>query len=88
MALRRGKPGSMRHHQNKQWARKPSGGHTPHGRFYESNGPDVKIRGSASHIAEKYQQLARDAYAAGDLVATEAYHQYAEHYHRLVAEQG
>ena len=30
-------------------------------RVYESNGPDVKIRGTASHIAEKYIQLARDS---------------------------
>ena len=32
-------------------------------------------------------QIARDAYTSGDLVAAEAYHQYAEHYYRLVAEQ-
>jgi hypothetical protein len=45
----------------------------------------VKIRGAAANIAEKYQQLARDAHTSGDLVAAEAYHQYAEHYYRLVA---
>jgi Domain of unknown function (DUF4167) len=61
-------------------------GQNPHGKFYESNGPDVKVRGTASNIAEKYQQLARDAHTSGDLVAAEAY-QYAEHYYRLVAEQ-
>src|SRR5512142_69129 len=54
-------------------------------RVYESNGPDVKIRGTALHIAEKYVQLARDAQASGDRVAAESYLQHAEHYYRIVA---
>ena len=45
----------------------------------------LKVRGTASSVAEKYQQLARDAHTSGDLVAAEAYQQYAEHYYRLVA---
>src|SRR4249919_1827867 len=54
-------------------------------RVYESNGPDVKIRGSASHVAEKYIQLARDSQASGDPVAAENYYQHAEHYFRMIA---
>jgi len=54
-------------------------------RTYESNGPDVKIRGTALHIAEKYLQLARDAQSSGDRVAAESYLQHAEHYFRIVA---
>ena len=54
-------------------------------RVYESNGPDVKIRGTPSHIAEKYVQLARDAQASGDPVSAENYYQHAEHYFRLIA---
>src|SRR5690349_24404180 len=54
-------------------------------RVYESNGPDVKIRGTASHVAEKYIQLARDSLASGDPVAAENYYQHAEHYFRLIA---
>ena len=53
--------------------------------MYESNGPDVKIRGTASHVAEKYLQLARDAQSSGDPVAAENYYQHAEHYFRLIA---
>ena len=53
--------------------------------MYESNGPDVKIRGTASHVAEKYLQLARDAQSSGDPVAAESYYQHAEHYFRLIA---
>jgi hypothetical protein len=59
--------------------------HNPLTRVYESNGPDVKIRGTASHIAEKYLQLARDAQSGGDPVSAENYFQHAEHYFRLIA---
>ena len=59
--------------------------HNPLTRVYESNGPDVKIRGTAHHIAEKYLQLARDATSVGDHVTAEAHHQHAEHYLRLIA---
>jgi uncharacterized protein DUF4167 len=45
----------------------------------------VKIRGPASHVAEKYLQLARDAQSSGDPVAAENYYQHAEHYFRLIA---
>jgi len=54
-------------------------------RICESNGPDVKIRGTARHIAEKYLQLARDAHTGGNPVAAENYLQHAEHYFRLIA---
>ncbi len=54
-------------------------------RVYESNGPDLKIRGTASHIAEKYIQLARDSQGSGDPVAAENYYQHAEHYFRMIA---
>ena len=59
--------------------------HNPLTRVYESNGPDVKIRGTASHVAEKYLQLARDAQSSGDPVSAENYLQHAEHYFRLIA---
>lgn len=57
----------------------------PLSRNYESNGPDVKIRGNAGHIAEKYSTLARDALSSGDTVMAENYFQHAEHYNRIVA---
>ena len=47
--------------------------------------PDVKVRGTAQHIAEKYRQLARDAQSSGDPVMAESYLQHAEHYYRLIA---
>jgi hypothetical protein len=56
-------------------------------RHFESVGPDVKIRGSAQQVLEKYQQYARDAQTSGDRILSEAYYQFAEHYQRIVAKQ-
>lgn len=75
----------MRNGQNKRMRGRNRKSHNPMTRVYESNGPDVKIRGTASHIAEKYVQLARDAQASGDPVAAENYYQHAEHYFRMIA---
>jgi hypothetical protein len=77
----------MRNGQKRMRGRNRKGGHhqNPLSRMYESSGPDVKIRGTASHVAEKYLQLARDAQSSGDPVAAENYYQHAEHYFRLIA---
>jgi len=74
--------------KNRQRGRNNNGGRkhvNPLSRNFESNGPDVKVRGNASHVAEKYLQLARDAQSSGDPVLAENYLQHAEHYFRLVA---
>lgn len=76
----------MRPGQNKRLrGRNNRKGPNPLTRSYESNGPDVKIRGTAHHVAEKYLQLARDAQSSGDPVMAESYLQHAEHYFRLIA---
>lgn len=66
-----------------------SGGRRPYSspgnRTFDSNGPDVKIRGTASHIYDKYQSLARDASSSGDRIAAENYLQHAEHYYRILS---
>ncbi|HEY7800891.1 MAG TPA: DUF4167 domain-containing protein [Hyphomonadaceae bacterium] len=68
--------------------RKPGGGggggHNHGNRSLESNGPDVKIRGTAAQIYEKYSQYARDAQSAGDRVKYENLLQHAEHYFRIM----
>ncbi len=53
---------------------------------FDSNGPDVRIRGTAYQINEKYVTLARDATSAGDRVLAESYLQHAEHYQRFINE--
>ena len=60
-------------------------GANPLTRTYDSSGPDVKVRGTAQHIAEKYMSLARDAQGSGDRVVAENYLQHAEHYNRIIA---
>ena len=60
-------------------------GGNPLTRTYDSSGPDVKIRGTAQHIAEKYSTLGRDAQSSGDRVMAENYLQHAEHYNRIIA---
>jgi hypothetical protein len=78
----RGRNHNNHGHNNNHGHRK---NHNPMSRVFESNGPDVKIRGNPAHIAEKYIQLARDANSSGDPVAAENYYQHAEHYYRLIA---
>jgi Domain of unknown function (DUF4167) len=75
----------MRPGQNKRMRGRNRRGPNPLTRSFESNGPDVKVRGTAQHIAEKYTQLARDAHVSGDPVMAESYLQHAEHYYRLIA---
>src|ERR1700742_4484592 len=76
------RPGQNKRMRGRRGNRK---GPNPLTRSYESNGPDVKIRGTAHHVAEKYLQLARDAQSSGDPVMAESYLQHAEHYFRLIA---
>ena len=74
----------MRHNQNRRSRGRSRKGPNPLTRSYESNGPDVKVRGTAAHVAEKYSSLARDALSSGDTVSAENYLQHAEHYNRIV----
>ncbi|MET0269186.1 MAG: DUF4167 domain-containing protein, partial [Sphingomonas sp.] len=47
---------------------------------------DNRSRGNANQLHEKYKTLARDAQMQGDRVMTEYYHQFADHYFRVLAE--
>lgn len=71
-----GNGGGMRHH----------GGGIPLNRnhVFDSNGPDLRIRGTAQQLFEKYLQLGRDATSSGDRVMAESYFQHAEHYFRIM----
>ena len=75
---------SMKRSRNRGRSNKPHYQNSNPNRTLESNGPDVKIRGNAQHIYEKYQQLARDASSSGDRVMAESYLQHAEHYFRVL----
>ncbi|HEX9881108.1 MAG TPA: DUF4167 domain-containing protein [Hyphomicrobium sp.] len=70
--------------QNRRGRGRNRKGQSPLTRSFESTGPDVKIRGTPAHIAEKYMSLARDASSSGDPVLAENYLQHAEHYNRII----
>jgi hypothetical protein len=55
---------------------------------FDSNGPNVKIRGNAYQVFERYVALAREAQSGGDRVAAENFYQHAEHYFRIMNAQG
>ena len=70
----RGRRGNGNNHHN----------HVPNrNTSYESNGPDVKLRGNAQQLHEKYMALAHDAASAGERISAEGYTQFADHYFRL-----
>ena len=54
---------------------------------YDSNGPEIRVRGNAHQVLEKYLALARDASSQGDRIAAENFYQHAEHYFRVINAQ-
>ena len=54
----------------------------------DSSGPSVKVRGSSKQVYDKYLILARDAKSSGDSILAESYFQHAEHYARILIENG
>ncbi len=79
----------MKHGTSSRRQRSRNSGHRNNqqrAQVYNSNGPDVRIRGTAHQVAEKYLALARDASSAGDIIVAENYYQHAEHYIRVINE--
>src|SRR5207237_1138038 len=56
--------------------------------IFDSSGPDVRVRGNAHQVFDKYQALAREAATSGDRIQAEAYWQYADHYFRMIQTMG
>jgi hypothetical protein len=55
---------------------------------FDSSGPNVKIRGNAYQVFERYVAMAREAAASGDRIAAENFYQHAEHYFRIMNADG
>ena len=55
---------------------------------FDSNGPNIKIRGNAYQVFERYVALAREAAASGDRITAENLYQHAEHYFRVMNANG
>jgi hypothetical protein len=60
----------------------------PRNQLFESNGPEVRIRGTVNQVLEKYLALARDSSSSGDYVSAENFFQHAEHYYRILSANG
>jgi hypothetical protein len=74
------KPGQHHHHHHHHQGRNQT---------FDSNGPSVRLRGTAHQIYEKYLTLGRDSAASGDRIMSENYFQHADHYYRhILANQG
>jgi hypothetical protein len=93
--------GVMRPGQNKRSRGRSGGGggggnpnnpnrpRMPHrNQTFDSNGPNVKIRGNAYQVFERYIALAREAASSGDRIAAENLYQHAEHYYRIMNANG
>ncbi|MBU2653206.1 DUF4167 domain-containing protein [Acidomonas methanolica] len=77
---------SRHHRSGGGGAVRHNNGQTPLNRnhVFDSNGPDLRVRGTAQQLFEKYLQLGRDATGTGDRILAEAYFQHAEHYFRIL----
>jgi hypothetical protein len=76
--------GNPFHNQNQNRGPRP-----PHrSQTFDSNGPNVKIRGNAYQVYERYLALAREAQSSGDRIASENFYQHAEHYFRVMNANG
>lgn len=84
LTMRHGTSG--RRQRNRNGGGRRGGNNQQRTQVYDSNGPDVRIRGTAHQVAEKYLALAKDASSSGDWIVAENYFQHAEHYIRIINE--
>jgi hypothetical protein len=88
LKMRHGTSGRRQRHRGNNGGHQGNNGRRPQQnrmQVFDSNGPDVRIRGTAHQVAEKYMVLAKDAASAGNRVLAESYLQHAEHYNRIIA---
>ena len=94
--VHRDQTGVMRPGPNKRSRGRNNGNNPHHNRprmphriqTFDSNGPNIKIRGNAYQVFERYVSLAREAAASGDRIAAENLYQHAEHYFRVMNANG
>jgi hypothetical protein len=82
----------MKRQRGRHNGRRPPQHHNPNipirAQTFDSSGPEVRIRGNAYQVLEKYLALARDAQSGGDRIAAENFYQHAEHYFRMINASG
>jgi len=81
--------GNPYHNNNQNRGGGGGGPRPPHrSQTFDSNGPNVKIRGNAYQVYERYLTLAREAQSSDDRIAAENFFQHAEHYFRVMSANG
>src|SRR5476649_697041 len=80
--------GGGNHNQHKQHHNHNPNRPPNRNQIFDSRGPDVRVRGNAHQVFDKYQALAREAASSGDRIMAEAYWQYADHYYRMIQTMG
>jgi len=77
------RPPRGRYNGNRPFQQQPRAPQPQRNQNFDSNGPNIKIRGSAHQIFERYVALARETERSDDRVAAENLYQHAEHYFRI-----
>ena len=74
---------NYKRNRNRNQNRRNGNGSSSKSTNIDSSGPDVRVRGSAIQVNEKYMALANDASMSGDRIKAESFFQYADHYYRV-----
>ena len=74
---------NFKRNRNRNQSRRNGNGSPNKSNNFDSSGPDIRVRGNAIQVNEKYLALANDASTSGDRIKAEGFFQYAEHYYRV-----
>ena len=74
---------NYKRNRNRNQNRRNGNGSSSKSTNIDSSGPDVRVRGNAIQVNEKYMALANDASMSGDRIKAESFFQYADHYYRV-----
>ena len=74
---------NFKRNRNRNQSRRNGNGSPNKSNNFDSSGPDIRVRGNAIQVNEKYLALANDASTSGDRIKAEGFFQHAEHYYRV-----
>ena len=74
---------NFKRNRNRNQSRRNGNGSQNKSNNFDSSGPDIRVRGNAIQVNEKYLALANDASTSGDRIKAEGFFQHAEHYYRV-----
>ena len=74
---------NFKRNRNRNQSRRNGNGSPNKSNNFDSSGPDIRVRGNAIQVNEKYLALANDASTSGDRIKAAGFFQHAEHYYRV-----